>query len=135
MKRTHDRRRDLPPPGGPERAGEGELPPRAAVDAAAASPFGRPEGALPAERLPVILEVHRRTTTMRCSTAAAARSSSNTAPTDRAAGGAGDLAARRLAASEWLQADAVFTGDTDEEGMGRWRFPEDAARRDLADAP
>ena len=24
---------------------------------------------------------------------------------------------------EWDSADAVFTGDTDEEGMGRWRFP------------
>lgn len=28
-----------------------------------------------------------------------------------------------LPAREWDQADAVFTGDTDEEGMGRWRFP------------
>ena len=26
-------------------------------------------------------------------------------------------------AAEWDKADAVFTGDTDEEGMGRWRFP------------
>ncbi|WP_159592143.1 RsmD family RNA methyltransferase [Chelativorans xinjiangense] len=25
--------------------------------------------------------------------------------------------------AEWEKADAVFTGDTDEEGMGRWRFP------------
>ncbi len=24
---------------------------------------------------------------------------------------------------EWTNVDAVFTGDTDEEGMGRWRFP------------
>ena len=24
---------------------------------------------------------------------------------------------------EWDRADAIFTGDTDEEGMGRWRFP------------
>jgi len=24
---------------------------------------------------------------------------------------------------EWRKADAVFTGDTDEDGMGRWRFP------------
>ncbi|TIV26204.1 MAG: class I SAM-dependent rRNA methyltransferase, partial [Mesorhizobium sp.] len=23
----------------------------------------------------------------------------------------------------WERADAVFTGDTDEEGIGRWRFP------------
>lgn len=25
--------------------------------------------------------------------------------------------------SEWSNADAVFTGDLDEEGVGRWRFP------------
>lgn len=25
--------------------------------------------------------------------------------------------------AEWLAADAVFTGDTDEDGMGRWAFP------------
>lgn len=28
-----------------------------------------------------------------------------------------------LPESEWRKADAVFTGDTDEEGIGRWRFP------------
>lgn len=28
---------------------------------------------------------------------------------------------RRLGTSEWEQADAVFTGDTDEEGAGRWK--------------
>lgn len=27
--------------------------------------------------------------------------------------------------AEWLGADAVFTGDTDEEGMGRWLFPKE----------
>ncbi len=26
-------------------------------------------------------------------------------------------------AAEWAKADAVFTGNTDEEGMGRWHFP------------
>lgn len=26
----------------------------------------------------------------------------------------------------WQKADAVFTGDTDEDGMGRWRFPREA---------
>lgn len=30
---------------------------------------------------------------------------------------------RRLTDAEWERADAVFTGDTDEEGVGRWRFP------------
>lgn len=28
-----------------------------------------------------------------------------------------------LPRGEWDKADAIFTGDTDEEGMGRWRFP------------
>ncbi len=28
-----------------------------------------------------------------------------------------------LAADEWEAADAIFSGDTDEEGAGRWRFP------------
>lgn len=30
---------------------------------------------------------------------------------------------RALPQRDWQMADAVFTGDTDEEGMGRWRFP------------
>jgi 23S rRNA (cytosine1962-C5)-methyltransferase len=30
---------------------------------------------------------------------------------------------KALPAAEWDRADAIFTGDTDEEGMGRWRFP------------
>jgi 23S rRNA (cytosine1962-C5)-methyltransferase len=31
---------------------------------------------------------------------------------------------KALATREWAKADAVFTGDTDEEGKGRWRFPQ-----------
>ena len=30
-----------------------------------------------------------------------------------------------LQTAEWEKADAVFTGDTDEDGVGRWRFPND----------
>ena len=30
---------------------------------------------------------------------------------------------KALPVREWEKADAVFTGDTDEEGIGRWRFP------------
>jgi 23S rRNA (cytosine1962-C5)-methyltransferase len=33
---------------------------------------------------------------------------------------------KALPESAWDKADAVFTGDTDEEGMGRWRFPREA---------
>ena len=32
------------------------------------------------------------------------------------------MGARRLPASRWDSADAVFTGDMEEEGAGRWRF-------------
>eukprot|EP00913_Durusdinium_trenchii_P026986 g25321.t1 len=31
-----------------------------------------------------------------------------------------------LAADLWQRADAVFTGNTDEDGMGRWKFPQQA---------
>lgn len=31
-----------------------------------------------------------------------------------------------LSESVWSNVDAVFTGDTDEDGMGRWRFPKEA---------
>lgn len=30
---------------------------------------------------------------------------------------------RGLADAEWAKADALFTGDTDEDGLGRWAFP------------
>jgi 23S rRNA (cytosine1962-C5)-methyltransferase len=30
---------------------------------------------------------------------------------------------QRALDAEWRKVDAVFTGNTDEEGMGRWRFP------------
>jgi 23S rRNA (cytosine1962-C5)-methyltransferase len=33
---------------------------------------------------------------------------------------------RALPAHVWERADAIFTGDTDEDGMGRWRFPREA---------
>src|SRR6185437_16121719 len=97
----------------PQASPEAKAPPRK---------LARREGALPAERLPVILEV---------------------APNDDYAlldSGAGEkleqygpyrivrperqaIWQRALRAKEWNNVDAVFTGDTDEEGMGRWRFP------------
>lgn len=36
---------------------------------------------------------------------------------------------RSLPADDWKNADAVFTGDTDEEGQGRWHYP----KQDLAE--
>ena len=109
-----------PAPGGqragdPPRPGEGEQPVR--------SP--RPkflEGRLPGENLPLILEV---------------APDANYALID--SGGGEKLERfgeyrivrpegqaiwpRALPDADWQSADAIFTGDTDEEGMGRWRFP------------
>ncbi|MEN3793193.1 class I SAM-dependent methyltransferase [Fulvimarina sp. MAC3] len=33
---------------------------------------------------------------------------------------------RRVSSADWDRADAIFTGDTDEEGTGRWRFTGEA---------
>ncbi|MBX3568356.1 MAG: class I SAM-dependent rRNA methyltransferase [Rhizobiaceae bacterium] len=123
MKSSRERRRGQP---GSRDAGAlaGSCTDRAEPGAAEAFPshLSRRAGALPAERLPVILEV---------------------LPNDDYAlidSGDGEklerygplrivrpegqaIWRRALPESEWRKADAVFTGDTDEEGMGRWRFP------------
>ena len=85
-------------------------------------PVTRRDGILPAERLPLILEVE---------------------PSDDYAlidSGDGEkleqygpyrivrpegqaIWQRALPEKAWQEVDAVFTGDTDEEGIGRWRFP------------
>ncbi len=82
-------------------------------------------GAYPAERLPVILEVEP-------GADYALLDSGNGRKLEQY----GPLRIERpegqaiwqpaMDASEWAKADAVFTGDTDEEGMGRWRFPREA---------
>lgn len=80
------------------------------------------QGALPGERLPVILEVE---------------ANDNYALLDSGDGEKLErfgeyrvvrpegqaIWPRALKQSDWDSADAVFTGDTDEEGLGRWRFP------------
>ncbi len=124
--RRPERRREA---GGPKVRPEPArpVPARAAVEARE-EPAKRPaaiarrEGALPAERLPVILEV---------------KPDADYALLDSGDGEKleqyGDyriirpenqaIWQRALPDREWQRADAVFTGDTDEEGMGRWRFP------------
>jgi 23S rRNA (cytosine1962-C5)-methyltransferase len=95
---------------------------RSSEPQAAPRPLIRRDGALPAEKLPVILEVEP---------------NQNYALLD--SGGGEKLEQygpyrivrpegqaiwqRALPAKEWDRADAIFTGDTEEEGMGRWRFP------------
>jgi 23S rRNA (cytosine1962-C5)-methyltransferase len=128
LKQPRDRRRDDRTP---RQAADGRRPrvaePSVAEPPQAFSPqprahLARRDGALPAERLPLILEV---------------------LPNDDYAlidSGDGEklerygrlrivrpegqaIWRRALPDSEWRKADAIFTGDTDEEGMGRWRFP------------
>jgi len=112
--RERNRRRERPET--PDRAPQSAPAPKAARD------LSRRKGVLPDEKLPLILEV---------------------APNDDYAlidSGAGRKLEQYgpyrivrpegqaiwqpvLGPRDWENVDAVFTGDTDEEGMGRWRFP------------
>ena len=129
MRHTRDKRRETfqPRPHAAQRQNQSTRQDSEQRDASKAEKrvLNRRTGALPAETLPLILEV---------------------APNDDYAlidsGGGRKLeqyGAYRivrpegqaiwqaaLPAKEWERADAIFTGDTDEEGMGRWRFPKAA---------
>jgi 23S rRNA (cytosine1962-C5)-methyltransferase len=87
-----------------------------------AAPQRRRDGALPVERVPLILTVEP-TEDYALVDSGAGRKLERYGPylIERPEGQALWLPA--LPAKEWAKADAVFTGDTDEEGMGRWRFP------------
>jgi 23S rRNA (cytosine1962-C5)-methyltransferase len=126
LKRVHDRRRDLPRPvKAGEKAAEGErrrprLP--TGPEPAPASPFGRPDGALPAERVPLVLEVHPGCDYALLDSGGGEKLEQYgpyriVRPEGQA------IWQRALGRDDWQRADAVFTGDIDEEGMGRWRFP------------
>jgi len=82
----------------------------------------RRSGALPAEKLPLILEVAPNADyTLIDSGDGEKLEQYGPYRIVRPEGQA--IWRRALPESEWSRADAVFTGDTDEEGMGRWRFP------------
>jgi 23S rRNA (cytosine1962-C5)-methyltransferase len=82
----------------------------------------RREGALPAERLPLILEVaHNDDYALIDSGDGEKLEQYGPYRIVRPEGQA--IWRRALPPREWDRADAVFTGDTDEEGLGRWRFP------------
>lgn len=113
---------------GPERphqAAEAQREQRA--DRAASSPapsrvLRRREGALPAEKLPLILEVAPNADYALLDSGASEKLEQYgpyriVRPEGQA------IWQRALPARDWERVDAVFTGDTDEEGMGRWRFP------------
>lgn len=82
----------------------------------------RREGALPAENLPLILEVAPNADYALLDSGGGEKLEQYgpyriVRPEGQA------IWRRALPAKEWERADAVFTGDTDEEGIGRWRFP------------
>ncbi|MCD2183637.1 class I SAM-dependent rRNA methyltransferase [Rhizobium sp. GN54] len=79
-------------------------------------------GEKPAERVPVILETAG-TDDYRLIDSGAGEKLEQYGPYRIVRPEAQALWPRSLPAHVWDRADAVFTGDTDEDGMGRWRFP------------
>jgi len=83
---------------------------------------GRRAGALPAERLPVILDVAPGPDYALLDSGMG-RKLEQYGPYRIVRPEGQAIWQPALPEAEWDGADAVFTGDTDEEGMGRWRFP------------
>ncbi len=84
--------------------------------------LARRDGARPAERLPLILEVEPNADYALLDSGEGEKLEQYgpyriVRPEGQA------IWQRALPAADWQNADAIFTGDTDEEGMGRWRFP------------
>jgi 23S rRNA (cytosine1962-C5)-methyltransferase len=107
-----DKRRDTP------RSGERPQQPAPA----APRPAARRAGALPAERLPVILEVAPNADYALIDSGAG-RKLEQYGPYRIVRPEGQAIWQPALPERDWTNVDAVFTGDTDEEGMGRWRFP------------
>lgn len=84
--------------------------------------LARRDGALPAEQLPLILEVAPNADYALLDSGAGQKLEQYgpyriVRPEGQA------IWQKALPARDWERADAIFTGDTDEEGIGRWRFP------------
>jgi len=82
----------------------------------------RHKGALPAERLPLILEVSPNEDYALIDSGAG-RKLEQYGPYRIVRPEGQAIWQPALAPKDWERVDAIFTGDTDEEGMGRWRFP------------
>ncbi len=86
--------------------------------------MSRRQGALPAERLPLILEVAGNADYALLDSGGGEKLEQYGAyrivrPEGQA------IWQKALPQRDWDEVDALFTGDTDEEGMGRWRFPKE----------
>ena len=125
MKQSRDRRRDdrsARRDAAPRSAPAPQRPPAQDDAPTQKRQLARRSGALPAERLPLILEVAPNADYALLDSGAGEKLEQYgpyriVRPEGQA------IWQRALPESEWAKADAVFTGDTDEEGMGRWRFP------------
>ncbi|MGC4024591.1 MAG: class I SAM-dependent rRNA methyltransferase [Mesorhizobium sp.] len=96
--------------------------PKREEDAPTRRVLRRRDGALPGERLPLILEVSPNAEyTLLDSGAGQKLEQYGPYRIVRPEGQA--IWQPALPEREWQKADAIFTGDTDEEGLGRWRFP------------
>jgi len=117
---SRDKRRDKRPARAPQAADGRRQVTR--DDVPAKRPLARRPGPLPAETLPLILEVEPGADYALLDSGNG-RKLEQYGPyvIERPEGQA--IWQPALSPSEWAKADAVFTGDTDEEGMGRWRFP------------
>jgi 23S rRNA (cytosine1962-C5)-methyltransferase len=95
---------------------------RSAAPVARRLPIPRRAGALPAEKLPLILEVQPNADYALLDSGDGEKLEQYgpyriVRPEGQA------IWRPALPERDWLSADAIFTGDTDEEGIGRWRFP------------
>lgn len=112
--------------GTPQRGGGiGKASPGAAAEAVAPVERPRPEkrgGDRPAERVPVILETAAEAGYALVDSGHGAKLEQY-GPHRIVRPEAQALWPRGLPEQDWSRADAVFTGDTDEDGIGRWHFP------------
>ncbi len=130
----HDQKRPVPPKGGgfkerparPVAAQAAETRDRpakqAAVQEAPVRAIARRTGEKPAERVPLILETVG-ASGYHLIDSGAGEKLEQYGPYRIVRPEAQALWPRSLADGVWEKADAIFTGDTDEDGMGRWRFP------------
>ncbi len=130
----HDQKRSAPPKGGgfkerparPAAAQTAETREKPAKHAPAqetpARVIARRTGEKPAERIPLILETSD-ASGYHLIDSGAGEKLEQYGPYRIVRPEAQALWPRSLPDSVWEKADAIFTGDTDEDGMGRWRFP------------
>ena len=108
-----------------KRRDRSERAPREAVTAPVLKPardLSRRAGTLPGEKLPLILEVEPNDDYALIDSGAG-RKLEQYGPYRIVRPEGQAIWQPALPARDWENVDAIFTGDTDEEGMGRWRFP------------